>query len=400
MSQLLNPDYHTEETTDESSTFTAAEIERQPVTWKKVWGKIQEKSDPLAFFLNTLKDISDLNIVLTGAGSSAFIGDTVSSSWLKNFSSHTQAIPTTDLVTHFEDRIAINKPLLLISFARSGNSPESTATIQRANELCEQVYHLIITCNPDGKLAQMESRDNTYVFFLPREAEDQSLAMTNSFTSMALAATLIPQLLTQKRNFLNTQIELLTSYGTALLDEYSSVLYEVAQQDYNRIVFLGSGLQWGIAKESHLKVQELTNGRIIGKFDSFLGFRHGPKAIINDETLVVYLLSNNEQTNRYEKDLINQIAQHGIDLTTAAISETNCLTSNIDFNINLGDSRKIADEFWAILCTLPAQIIGFYKSLMFGYNPDNPSPNGTIARVVEGVTIYNNTSKSQKNQVQ
>src|SRR5699024_10075285 len=102
--------------------------------------------------------------------------------------------PTTDLVTHFTKRIAADKPLLLISFARSGNSPESTAAVQRADAYCDEVYHLAITCNPDGKLAQMASRENNYAFLLPEEAEDQSLAMTNSFTSMALAATLIPSL--------------------------------------------------------------------------------------------------------------------------------------------------------------------------------------------------------------
>ncbi|MCW9707973.1 SIS domain-containing protein [Fodinibius salsisoli] len=388
MSLLLNAFDSKEKNID---LFTSSEIERQPSTWKKVWKKLQNEAGELLTFLNPLRANPELNIALTGAGSSAFIGDTVSSAWVKDFGCPVHAIPTTDLVTHFKSRIATSKPLLLISFARSGNSPESTAAVDKANQYCDEVYHLIITCNPDGALAQMETKDNTHVFLLPPEAEDQSLAMTNSFTSMALAATLIPKIVTDNTASLARQVDLLSEYGEEVINEFSTMLYEAAQTDFNRIIFLGSGPNWGIAKESHLKVQELTNGNVVGKFDSFLGFRHGPKAIINDETLLVYLLSNNEATNRYEKDLIEQVAQHDVDLTTLAITESDCLDSQIDFCLNLAQEGNIREDFWAILCTLPAQIIGLYKCLLLGYSPDNPSPDGTISRVVEGVTIYDNS---------
>lgn len=385
----------------EADFYTSKEIARQPATWKKVWEKIKDESERITSFLNPLRQIDDLTIVLTGAGSSAFVGDTVSTLWLKNFSCPVQAIPTTDLVTHFKKRIATDKPLLLISFARSGNSPESTAAVQRAETYCDEVYHLVITCNPDGELAQMKKRDNTCVFLLPDEAEDQSLAMTNSFTSMALAATLIPSLLSHSRNMIEKQVKTLVGYGKKMLEEYPTILQEVSQTDFSRIVFLGSGPLLGTARESHLKVQELTNGKVVGKFDSFLGFRHGPKAIINADTLMVYLLSNNKHTNHYEKDLIDQIDQHDINLITLAITESDCISSELDFCINLESNHKLDENLWAILCTLPAQIIGFYKSLILNYNPDNPSPDGTISRVVEGVTIYeDDTSESSTGDTQ
>ncbi len=383
--------------TTDNQTFTATEIQNQPATWNKVWEKIHQEAGKISSFLKPLSHKSELNIVLTGAGSSAFIGNTVSPLWLKNFSCPTQAIPTTDLVTHFKDWVATDKPLLLISFARSGNSPESTATVQHANTYCKEVYHFIITCNPDGKLAQMGDSENSYVFLLPAEAEDQSLAMTNSFTSMALAATIIPSLLSQSSDIINNQISTLARYGHKLIEDFTETLQDVAHISFNRIVFLGSGPLLGIARESHLKVQELTNGKVLGKFDSFLGFRHGPKAVIDDDTLLVYLLSNNPQTNRYERDLIRQVAKHDINLSTLAITEHDGIATDLDYCINLQSKGRLNENLWAILCTLPAQIIGFYKSLLLGYNPDNPSPNGTIARVVEGVTIYDDDSSKPSN---
>lgn len=379
---------------DGRGKHTSAEITRQPDTWKKVWEKIKSERLAIESFLEPVVSFEKLNIVLTGAGSSAFIGDTVASAWLDTFSHSTQAIPTTDLVTHCSHKLPAQTPLLLISFARSGNSPESTAAIEQVEAHCDDVYHLIITCNPEGKLAGLGIQDNTLVFLLPPETEDQSLAMTNSFTSMGVAATLIPRLFTENLEEIDQHIEKLSSYGHTLLGQYASALSEVAEWSFNRIVFLGSGSLWGIAKESHLKVQELTNGDVIGKFDSFLGFRHGPKAIINDQTLLVYLVSNQASTLRYEQDLMEQVAAHQVNLKTLAISESDNKTIPVDRLISLNNKSALPEELWAILCTLPAQIIGFYKSLLMSYDPDNPSPDGTISRVVQGVTIYKEDPQS------
>ncbi|NGP89173.1 SIS domain-containing protein [Fodinibius halophilus] len=382
--------------TPSEQTYTSSEIHHQPETWKATWKKIRQEEETLSSFLNEILRMEGLNIILTGAGSSAFVGNVVASTWQKDTERPAKAVPTTDLVTHWQNYILPSEPLLLISFARSGNSPESTASIEQLNKGCDNVFHLIITCNPDGKLAQMKENENTCVFLLPQEAEDKSLAMTNSFTSMALAATLISKMLKTETDYLDTQVHTLSSYGNTVLNNYDALLKEVAHDDFNRIVFLGSGPLQGIAREGHLKVQELTNGQVVGKFDSFLGFRHGPKAIINDNTLLVYLISNNKDTNRYERDLVSQINQHNIGLHTLGIAETECISSNIDYCITLADEQQLDEAFWAILCTLPAQIIGLHKSIDLGYNPDEPSPDGTISRVVEGVQIYNDSSNELK----
>ncbi len=366
---------------------TAKEIKQQPQSWKETWKKVCEEEEALASFCDTVFSYDNVNVVLTGAGSSAFVGDAAAATWQKCFNTSAQAIPTTDLVTHFKDKVITQDPLLLISFARSGNSPESTAAIEIANKCCSKVYHLIITCNPNGYLAAMENED-TYVFLLPPGAEDKGLAMTNSFTSMLLAVMAIPKMLTGNRDEIGGMIETMCGYAKKIVTDFIAQLYEISIIDFNRIVFLGSGPNWGIAKESHLKVQELTNVKVVGKYDSFLGFRHGPKAVINKDTLLVYLLSNKGNVLPYERDLIEQINRHDIGLTTLAIAETDSNSLDTDYVLTLSESSLLDDDLWAIVCTLPAQIIGFFKSRFYHYNPDNPSPDGTIARVVEGVTIY------------
>lgn len=90
---------------------------------------------------------------------------------------------------------------------------------------------------------------------------------------------------------LKSKVDLLVKYGSSIFDNYIESLKSIAQMNFERVVFLGFGLFEGIAHESHLKLQELTDGRIVCKFDTFLGFRHGSKAVIDDKTLVVYLFS-------------------------------------------------------------------------------------------------------------
>ena len=53
---------------------------------------------------------------------------------------------------------------------------------------------------------------------------------------------------------------------------------------------------------------ELTDGRVVAVADSTLGFRHGPKTIVNDRTLVVVMLSNDSYTRAYDCDLLRRAA--------------------------------------------------------------------------------------------
>ena len=206
-------------------------------------------------------------------------------------------------MTHPCDFFHKSTPTLLISFARSGDSPESLATFELAEKLNDTIYHLIITCNPQGKLAKMAlNTKNSFIFLLPEGTNDQALAMTSSFTSMTLAGLLISDIKNIEKNEEN--VKKLIEFGKIILDKYAIELKEVANLDFKRIVFLGSGPLKGTAKESHLKVIELTDGQIICQYDSFLGFRHGPKAVIDESTLLIYLFSSDPYVYKYEVDLV------------------------------------------------------------------------------------------------
>lgn len=370
---------------------TAREIEGQPGLWEKTWHKISNEQEGLQHFLEAAFAAEGLNIVLTGAGTSAFIGEVAEPLLNCCWPHPVRAISTTTLVTHFEQYIDTDRPLLLISFARSGNSPESIATVQLAEETCKRpVYHLVITCNAEGRLAQQTRDLQSFCLLMPPEAEDQSLAMTGSFSSMLLAVMLVGQL--DQIKTLEEQVQHLASMARHCMEKHRTDISECAGLDFNRAVFLGSGPRLGIARESHLKLQELTDGKVICKYDSFLGFRHGPKAVIDDRTLLVYLFSEDPHVYQYEKDLVQSISDQGFGLATVGVGIQPMRDLVIDLKIDLSEAIDLQldgeADLLPIVSVLPAQMLGFYCSLKHGLQPDAPSVSGAISRVVEGVTIY------------
>lgn len=364
---------------------TAREISQQPQLWEKIYKSILLQQPELQEFLDVALNKSQ-RIILMGAGTSAFIGLSLRGIFQRNTGHITEAISTTDLVSHPQDYLLRDTPTFIISFARSGNSPESEAAVALADKLCKNCYHLIIICNPDGKLAHYPTK-NKFVFVLPKEANDQSLAMTSSYTGMLLAGLLIAEL--NHLSSLDKMIATLVKYGEKAISYYAEELKQIAEKNFTRAVFLGSGPLFGTATESHLKLQELTDGKIICKKDSFLGFRHGPKAVINESTLVVYLFSNDEYTQKYERDLVDSMKKGNRPLLEIGVMESQLTDINLDHKFYFAENGSaIREEFLTVCSVIPAQILSFYKSLHVGLHPDSPSHSGAITRVVEGVQIY------------
>jgi len=365
---------------------TIPEILGQPDLWENTWHRLHENRETLTSFLSEAFQSPHREIILTGAGSSAFIGELLQGAFGQKTRRCVHAIATTDIVTHPGTCFPRDVPALLVSFARSGNSPESVAAIERADACFSDLRHLIITCNPDGALARCSTKHPRAVFSLPPEADDKGLAMTGSFTSMALAGLLLADLEHLDEGRAGTRH--LASVARDLLEHQGSALRRISQLDFKRAIFLGAGPLKGAARECHLKLQELTNGSVMCSYDSFLGFRHGPKAAIDTSTLLVFLFSGSSGNTAYEQDLVREIRSGSLGLFRLGIGEGLSPHEPQEETIAPEGYNALSDDERAICGVLPAQILGVHRSLRLGLNPDNPSPSGSISRVVQGVTIY------------
>ena len=368
--------------------FTYKEIMQQPKMWLKVYELVLQQRVGIESFISQYTD-RNYQIIYTGAGTSAYIGNILEIVLSESNFRGARSVSTTDLITNHHAYINENQPVLLISFARSGNSPESAGAIKIVNTHCKHTAHIYITCNKEGELAKNADKENTLLLLLPPETNDLGLAMTSSFSSMLLTALLVANI-----QHIDTQlpyIQSLTLKAQKVLSTYAPIIREIMKREFSRVVFLGSGELKGIAEESRLKLQELTDGKIVCQFDSFLGFRHGPKAIINKETVLVYLFSGDEHIRRYETDLVKQINTNNKVTAQIIVSETPVKTTGIKSDLEVifseGDSPSIYD---CIPYVIVAQLMGFYKSLEIGLNPDTPSVSGNISRIVEGVILYDN----------
>ena len=373
-------------TTATTGTWTEEEIRQQPASWIRSLNNIDNLRASIDNFLTPLLRKRELRIVLTGAGTSAFIGDIISP-WL---ASHTgkniTAVPTTDLVTNPMDYLSAAYPLLLVSFARSGNSPESVAAVELANQCVPECYHLSITCNEAGSLYQTAvNSDNAYALLMPAETHDRGFAMTSSITTMMASclAVFAPETINSHtfRDVADRCQTILTSLG-----DFSQSVF--GNDPWKRIVYLGSGGLQGAARESALKVLELTAGKLAAFYDSPTGFRHGPKSLVDCETLVVVFVSSHPYTRLYDLDLLAELRRDRQAMRVVAIAAETDPVIEAGPHILLPPARTFIDMEQAFCFLMYAQVFALSQSLRVGNTPDTPSASGTVNRVVQGVVIH------------
>lgn len=290
-----------------------------------------------------------------------------------------------------EQYLDADADIILVSCARSGNSPESVAAVELADKLVKNIHHIFITCNKDGKLAKIsETGENKYLLLMPERTNDKGFAMTGSFSSMVVAGVLV--LLRKDLDVLGEKVEYVASLVERNLDKIVANAEIVADLDIERIVYLGDGTSKGLAEEIALKVLELTGGKLASFFNTFLGFRHGPKSIVNDKTAIVCLMSNNPYTRIYELDLLKEFKNEGgkkqiIVLDTVYDEEVKA-NSNYYFSYEDAKLGEMEDIFASLSYLVYGQLISLIKSAKLGINPDNPCPTGEVNRVVKGVIIH------------
>lgn len=369
------------------ATYTATEIRQQPILWEETYNIVKENEDGIKDFLNR-KLKSNTRIILTGAGTSDYVGDTICLYLAKKLNLRVEAIATTDLVSNPTEFLEENVPTILVSYARSGNSPESVGAYDIFEENVKDISQLVITCNKDGELAKKAalSNDNLCVL-MPELSNDKSFAMTSSFSCMLLASLLVFDInnLEQNKKYVDTVV----SQGNSILENKWEDIKGLVELNSSRVVYLGSGILKGLAQEMALKNLELTSGKVVTVCESVLGFRHGPKSIINEDTLVVFMNSNNKYTNLYDMDLIREI--HGDNgshkLAVISYSKNEELNNLCDKYIEI-DGEEIPEVYTVFNYMLFGQMFGLFSALNLGISPDNPRPDGTVNRVVKGVTIH------------
>ena len=325
--------------------------------------------------------------MLSGAGTSSFAGQILAPVLSRELRRRVDALATTDIVSNPRECLAEGTPTLLVSFARSGDSPESLAATQIAEQFLPDCFHLVLTCNNEGALYRRhQGCERSLVLLMPQDANDQAFAMTSSLTCMMLAALLTLGNVSPDPG--GVLVGRLSSATHELLPRLAEETRRLADGNFHRVVYLGSGPLNGLARESALKLLELTAGRVVGYFDTPLGFRHGPKSVLDDATLVVVYVSNDPYTRQYDLDMIEEL--HGVlkpgnIIAITARAEDRLPKDGVWQIRGLDDLHDAALAIPFVVC---AQMLALHFSLALGKTPDDPFPAHEVNRVVQGVRIH------------
>ena len=369
--------------------FTPAEIAQQPAIWVKIVDLLLERKQEIRAFLDAAGIVGNTkaDLILAGAGSSEFIGNAVAPALRRRLRRTVTSMATTHLVTHPQVFIP-RRQYAVLSFARSGNSPESLATYNLVRQLRPEARQIAITCNKDGALARQVRGDaNSFCIELPEETNDKSLVMTSSVTTMALCALGLTML--DKPRQLAKTAAAAAQAGRRILQ--NDLLPLFASRPFTRACYLGSGVLNGAMQECQLKIQEMTEGRVAPIFNSFVGLRHGPQVFVNSDCAVVAAVSSDPYVRQYELDLLRELKakKQGccmLILCARATDEIRQISSDV---VELCDEgQTLDDDFRVMTDVMVGQILGVFACLRCNLKPDNPSTSGTINRVVQGVTIY------------
>ena len=382
-----------EEKVKRGLSHTPSEIAQQPHTWATTFMNFQQRRSEIEAFLHSKGIGPDSNqrpiVFLIGAGTSDYIGQSLVALLRQKWQCEVSAVPSTDLLTNFEDYILRDRNYLWISFSRSGDSPEGVTVLDKALKEYSNISHLVVSCNASGKMI-MDHRNEPRVFglLLDDAVNDRGLAMTSSFSNMVVCGQCLANTWTLEEY--EPILQSLVAAGEKFLEVADVCAASLAEGPYTRVCFVGSGAMKAVATESALKVSELTAGRIQSMSESTLGLRHGPLAALNAETLFVCYVSGDRRRQHYEADLLREIEKKGVVQTrvAVAIEATSEIRKECEYLLTSGLQASIPDAYRPPLDVIFGQLLGLFFSIRFNLKPDAPSPSGVITRVVQNVSIH------------
>jgi len=350
-----------------AGTITRGEIFQQPDLWPTSLARVR---DSLAAGLSDAT-----SVVITGAGSSAYAASAVAASW-----PGARAIPTTEVIVeaHSHQLADFDADGLLISIARSGDSPESVGVIELLRKLRPAWRHLAITCNPAGRLA---ATPGVHTILLDPKTNDRSLAVTSSFSNTTLAGLAVRHL-----DRLSAALPAICRRVSSALPALDATAATIARVPATRVAVLAPPALFGAAREASLKILEMTDGAVVAMPETVLGLRHGPMSFLREDAVVLLLGSTDPVHRRYEEDLLRDLRAKRLGRVVAISPEP--ISDGLADHIVPANAPDLPDSLRTPFEIVFPQLLALHFGLALGVNPDEPNPRGVISRVVQGVRIH------------
>jgi len=391
LSELLNlPD---SEKKTRGLVHTPAEIAQQPDTWQSTFDLFKRRRAEIKTFLVSAGLAVDPcirpTVFLVGAGTSDYIGHALAYLFRKEWLCEVVAVPSTDLLTHMDELCPPERKYLWISFSRSGDSPEGVAVLEKACKRRPDIYHIVISCNATGRMIRDHvGNPQVLSICLDDVVNDRALAMTSSFSNMVIFGQCMAHA-DELGRYEQILLQLIEA-GKSFLPIAANCAAVLAKEPYAKACFVGSGPLRAVARESALKLLELTAGNVVTMSESALGLRHGPMAALDQDMLFVCFLSGNKRVQQYERNVLEEIGNKRLVTTRIVVggSAVSAMNSPAEHTLAPAGAIAVADDYRPAVDVMFGQVLGLFFSQRCQLRPDCPSPNGVITRVVQNVSIY------------
>jgi glucosamine--fructose-6-phosphate aminotransferase (isomerizing) len=352
---------------DVTDFVTYREIASQPEALAAALRAVEEQAESL----RTLWDEQPYErVIFTGCGSTHYLSLAAASAFQMLTGVAARGVPASELLLAPQVIYPANPtPTLLVAVSRSG---ATTETVRAVEDFQQAGLGKVVTiiCQADSDLGKMGQ-----VNIVIPAAQEESVAQTRAFTSMwvaacALAGSVARQgaLLEQLRRLPDVSRRHIESVGERMLALGGNL-------SFDRIYFLGSGLRYGLACEGNLKMKEMSLTHT--EPFHFLEFRHGPKSMVTESTLIVGLMSDDSQG--YEATILCELRDLGAHLLVLSEAAVPSVEGNsVIFNSGLDEIGRGA------LYMPPLQFMALGRAVAKGLNPDRPRNLSTVVYLDEG----------------
>jgi tagatose-6-phosphate ketose/aldose isomerase len=256
----------------------------------------------------------------------------------------------------------------------------------------------VVTCNRSGRVASaFQSHQNgeprIRVITLDDRTCDRSLVMTSSFTCMAVAGLGLAYT-DQPERYLD-HASRLAALGRVLLADWADRLAGAAVGGFQRMLILGDGCCFGAARETALKMLEMTGGRVMTMAETTLGFRHGPMCALRDGAMLVMLLSSDPLRRAYQVDLLGELRAKRLGERRIVVGGgvPPELLDERDLAVDLPGLGEMPDHWAAIFQVVVGQLLAFFRCRAESLHPDQPAAGGAISQVVGEFPLHGALAK-------
>jgi glutamine---fructose-6-phosphate transaminase (isomerizing) len=347
-----------------NSGHTHREILSQPDLWPLSASELHAS----AAFPAAAKHIASAReLVFFGCGTSFYLAEAAASAWTLLTGRPARALPASELLLFPKIVRLHDTPLCAVVISRSGRTSEAL----RAAEILVKTHGVAtigITCAAGSEI----TRICPTCLVLPA-ADEKSMVMTRSFTSMLLALIQVQVAAAKLPSFDPAIHTISAALGAQLRNLDAQIESFVASNSFDDYIYLAQGPFFPIAREAALKVTEMSCS--YAQAYHTLEFRHGPKSIVSPKTLLGFLLSDSAM--QAESEVLAEMKELGGVILAICNRANDTVRRHSDFVFELkADAPEVA-----LLApfTVAAQLLGFHTGLKKGFNPDEPK---NLSRVV------------------